>query len=225
MKTIQRITAAIALSVGIAASGTSSADSIFIGDAASEGLDVASRGAAFTVEDLTVVNLAGRTARALSEPTVFGVKAGQTVTPTTVNFVAESAGILTPFIALVPVTSGVRDFKKFTILTIGDGIVVDAASTGLVNADFTVGGAAVEALDITATGQIVAGFFADGTSLVERSRNDTAIADIVLSGDGLTGDVGKNIVDPGLRNFNKFTDTHAFNIGVDIDTASKPTRK
>jgi len=53
------ITTALALSASLAVSGTSSAVSIFIGDAASEGLNVAGSGAAFTLPELTIVNLAG----------------------------------------------------------------------------------------------------------------------------------------------------------------------
>ena len=211
----------VAISTSLIAPGISSAASTFIGDAASEGLMVTERGAAFTVDVLTIVNLAqdiGSTE--LSSPTALTVTTGDTVTATTVNFFAENAGNLTPFIALITGTD-LRDFANYEILAVGD--LVSASGAGLVNEVFNVGGVAASSFEITSDGQLVAGFVSNTARLVTRSRDDGGISDIVLAGDGVTGSsIGSGIIDPPGNNFDQFPDTLSFNIGIDVVSVPEP---
>lgn len=205
---------AISLISSAVSLGTVSASVLFIGGAASEGQNVTNAGSAFTLDTLTLVNLAALDANGLiSSPVAFNVTAGDIILPETVNFFAEMAGDVTPFIAFVNDATATQSGASFTLLSIGDTI---AGVTGLNNAVFEVGGAAAPSFTVANTGQIVAGFLSEGPSVIANGGT-SGLVDLIGNGDGLTAQsVGDNLGINGSFGGSNFDQASAFNIGFRV---------
>ena len=179
------------------------AATIYIGDAAPEGMIVTDQG------NPDGANSGNITYGLHENPIVNGpVKEGYHLG--SVNFWADGAGTLTPFVAVYN-GSGVADNENYTILSVGDAITV--TDTGLNNALFTVAGE--HPIVPLAAGEILIAGFHQTAGIVPFSG--TGGADY-LDGGNQIGPVGGNL--NADANWSDLTRTYAFNIG----TIPEPSR-
>ncbi|MCF7734364.1 MAG: Ig-like domain-containing protein [Akkermansiaceae bacterium] len=175
----------------------------YIGDAAAEGRVVTTGGGtrADTVPLLTYV-LHGGTA-------IYPPPNDQRLRLTEVNFFAESAGTLTPFVARYD-RGGTQQGTSYEILSIGDPLAVKGGNV-LVNRAFTVGGVN-PVISVNAGDQIAVGWLQDG-NIVYLKEPGPGTPDYISNGNALNGtSVGGNLTMDSNWAFDR---DMRFNIGVD----------
>jgi len=192
--------------------GFASADIIFIGDAAAEGTAVSNGTNAFSVEQLTIVNLSDGSVNA---PVLYTAPEDQDIELTQVNFFSEAAGNLTPFIVRIVGADAQGAFdgqlaSSYEVLAIGDSI--NAAPSSLINGSFAVNGSS-PIVSLSDGDSIAAGFLTDTARLVSNNAGiPQGGTDYIFSGDSITGAA---IGSPLTANstFGTFDRPLSFNIG------------
>ena len=185
--------------------GSTRADTLYIGDAASEGMNlVAPSDTSYSLSTLTVVMHTG-------SPVIYTAPDAHNLKLSKVNFYAHESGTVTPFVALFngnPTTG-----SAYKILSIGDPIYTTGGSI-LVNATFTVSGRN-PTISIQAGDKIIAGFLEQGRVVYTDAGGQTGVADYIFNGDSLTS---QSVNSPLSANssFNTFDKKMKFNIGFDL---------
>jgi lysophospholipase L1-like esterase len=185
--------------------GITQADTLYIGDAASEGATlVAPTDSSYTLNTLTIVMHTG-------SPVIYTAPGAQNLKLTKVNFYAHESGTVTPFVALFsgdPATG-----SAYKILAIGDPISTAGGSI-LVNAAFTVSGIN-PTISIQAGDKMVAGFLEQGRVVYTDVGGQTGIADYIFNGNSLSGQSVSNPLSANST-YNAFDNKMKFNIGFDL---------
>ena len=206
------------------------AQTVYFGDAASEGQNVLAGDDGYSLAVLTIVNLSDEN---FAGPVIYTAPTEQTLELTEVNFftgnigatsanapATGNSGNLTPFVVriLEPALDASFDGQQassFEILAVGDAIATAEANT-LINGALTVDGTSAS-ISLNTGDRIAAGFLSDQRRLVHR---DTAgaqgVGEYINSGDSLT-----DATDGTLTSNSDFPFDRAmsFNIGFVIDDA------
>ncbi len=185
-------------------SGITRADTLYIGDAASEGATlVAPTDTSYILSTLTIVMHTG-------SPVIYTAPDAQNLKLTQVNFYAHESGTVTPFVARFSgdPTAG----SAYKILAIGDPIST-VGGTIPVNAAFTVSGSH-PTISVQSGDKIVAGFLEQGRVVYTDVLGQTGVADYIYNGNSLTGQsVSSPLSSNSTFNFDK---KMKFNIGFEL---------
>lgn len=184
--------------------GSTQADTLYIGDAASEGANlVAPTDTSYILGTLTIVMHTG-------SPVIYTAPGDQNLKLTKVNFYAHQSGTVTPFVARFSgdPTAG----SAYKILAIGDPIST-VGGTILVNAAFTVSGSN-PTISVQSGDKVVAGFLEQGRVVNTDVLGQTGVADYIYNGNSLTG---QSVSSPLSANSTySFDKKMKFNIGFDL---------
>ena len=201
---------------------------IYFGDAASEGQSVLAGDDGYSLPVLTIVNLSDGNS---AGPVIYTAPADQTLQLTEVNFftgnigatgatavATGNSGNLTPFVVRILGADADGGFNgqqasSFEILAVGDAITTADVNT-LINGAFTVGGAN-PSISLNAGDRIAAGFLSDQRRMVLHDQADTqGVGEYINNGDSLTDATDGALT--GNSDFD-FDRAMSFNIGFVID--------
>jgi lysophospholipase L1-like esterase len=180
------------------------AATLYMGDAASEGMTLAApTDTSYSIGLLTIVMHTG-------SPVIYTSPITQNLKLTQVNFYAHLSGTLTPFVASFSgdPTAG----SAYKILAIGDPISTPGG-TILVNAAFTVSGSN-PTISVQSGDKLVAGFLEQGRVVYTDLVGATGVGDYIYNGNSLTGQsVNGPLSANSTFNFDK---KMKFNIGFEL---------
>ena len=137
----------------------------------------------------------------------------------TVNLLAQTAGSVTPFVAIY--NSGSKsNAADYTLLSVGDTLAIPTGSTSgvLVNDQFTVGGVN-PIVNVTAGEILVAGFFQTNTTVVFENTAQSATNDRIWQTNIVNGVSPGGTLTGGADGFN-FNLTYGFDIGFQQSAAA-----
>ena len=194
-------------------------DTVYIGDAASEGQNVLEGDDGYSLAALTIVNLSDGNSAA---PVIYTAPMEQTLELTEVNFftanVGGGSGNLIPFVVRILGAAANGSFNgqlasSYEILAVGDAIAADANT--LINGAFTVNGFS-PTISLDAGDRIAAGFLSDSSRLVAFDNpGEQGVAEYINSGDSLTGATNGTLT--SNSDFNNFDRSLSFNIGFVVE--------
>lgn len=140
---------------------------------------------------------------------------------TSVNFLGQNAGSLTPFLALYE-GGATNSSSNYKLLAKGDTLTVPAGSSSgvLFNDQFTVGG--VNPIVSLQAGQtVVAGLFETTGIVVFSSTTQSATNDRIWGGNIVNGKSAGNTLSSGNSSYN-FNETYFYDIGFVDVSAPEP---
>ena len=206
---------------------SAAAQTVYLGDAASEGQNVLAGDDGYSLQVLTIVNLSDGNS---AGPVIYTAPMDQTLQLTEVNFFTGNIGAtggggatadptgdtgnLTPFIVRILGAASDGSFdgqqaSSFEILAVGDVISTDQPNS-LINGAFTVGGTN-PTISLSAGDRIAAGFLSDENRLVHHDSDETqGVGEYINNGDSLTDATDGTLTSDSNFDFDR---AMSFNIG------------